>query len=164
MAVERIDPARTVVPRGRDGGTWTFHLEPLGGTTTRFIVRGRKQRNRTAPGLVWRYLTYELPHFVVERGMMLGIKARAERYGRDGSYLLQGSMRADGRTHFPCCSRSPVTTVQLVLSGGSRSGGTVRTTGRQSGGRGRRRGVVRTTDKGPFDHDQDDERDEGCRE
>jgi hypothetical protein len=47
--------------------------------TTRFIVRGRKPEPRTAIGFVVRYLTNELPHFVMERGMMLGIKTRAER-------------------------------------------------------------------------------------
>jgi len=47
--------------------------------TTRFTVRGRKPEPRTAIGYVVRYLTYELPHFVMERGTMLGMKTRAER-------------------------------------------------------------------------------------
>ncbi|WP_436926073.1 hypothetical protein [Halosimplex amylolyticum] len=79
MTVEHVDPGRTLVLRGHDGGTWTFHLDPKGEETTRFIVRGRKPRNRTAAGYVVRYLAYELPHFVMERGMMLGIKTRAEQ-------------------------------------------------------------------------------------
>jgi hypothetical protein len=84
MTVSRIDPGRTLVLRGHDGGTWTFHLDPIDGKTTRFVVRGRKPRTRTAVGYVSRYLAYELPHFVMERGMMRGIKARAERGNRDG--------------------------------------------------------------------------------
>ena len=79
MTVERVDPGRTLVLQGHDGGTWTFHLDSRGEETTRFIVRGRKPENRTAVGYVLRYLTYELPHFIMERGMMLGIKTRAER-------------------------------------------------------------------------------------
>jgi len=29
MTVEKVDPGRTLVLRGHDGGTWTFHLEPI---------------------------------------------------------------------------------------------------------------------------------------
>lgn len=79
MTVERIDPGRTVVLRGFDGGTWTFHLNPADETTTRLLVRGRTPRGMSLFGRVARYLTYELPHFVMERGMMRGIQARAER-------------------------------------------------------------------------------------
>lgn len=79
MTVERIDPGRTLVLQGHDGGTWTFHLDPIDDETTRFLVRGRKPETRTAIGYALRYLTYELPHFIMERGMMLGIKTRAER-------------------------------------------------------------------------------------
>jgi hypothetical protein len=79
MTVERIDPDQTLVLQGHDGGTWTFHLDPIDDETTRLIVRGRKPKNRTAIGYVLRYLTYELPHFIMERGMMLGIQTRAER-------------------------------------------------------------------------------------
>jgi hypothetical protein len=82
MTVARIDPGRTLVLRGHDGGTWTFHLDPIDGRTTRFVVRGRKPENRTAVGFLLRYLAYELPHFVMERGMMRGIAVRAERVGR----------------------------------------------------------------------------------
>jgi hypothetical protein len=83
MKVEAIDPGRTLVLVGHDGGTWTFHLEPRDEETTRFIVRGRTPK-QTRCGRVVRYLAYELPHFVMERGMMRGIKARAERAGRAG--------------------------------------------------------------------------------
>jgi len=83
MTVERVDPGRTLVLQGHDGGTWTFHLDPIDEETTRFIVRGRKPRNRTAVGYAGRYLAYELPHFVMERGLMVGIQTRAERRRRD---------------------------------------------------------------------------------
>lgn len=83
MTVARIEPGRSLVLQGHDGGTWTFHLEPIDEETTRFIVRGRKPMNRTFVGYLLRYLTYELPHFIMERGMMRGIEARAECNGRD---------------------------------------------------------------------------------
>lgn len=82
MTVEQIDPGETLVLQGHDGGTWTFHLVPVQEQRTRFIVRGRKPTNKTTVGFIVRYLTYELPHFVMERGMMLGIKTRAESGGR----------------------------------------------------------------------------------
>jgi hypothetical protein len=83
MAVERVDPGRTLVLRGHDGGTWAFHLDPIADGTTRLIVRGRTPQ-QSLLGRVLRYLAYELPHFVMERGMMHGIKTRAERTGRIG--------------------------------------------------------------------------------
>ena len=82
MTVKYIDRGRTLVLQGHDGGTWTFHIAPIDEETTRFIVRGRKPATRTAVGYLLRYVTYELPHFVMERGMMLGIKRRAERRRR----------------------------------------------------------------------------------
>ncbi|TYL37826.1 hypothetical protein CV102_13900 [Natronococcus pandeyae] len=85
MTVRRIEPDRTLVLQGHDGGTWTFHLDPVNEETTRFIVRGRKPKTRTVLGYVLRYLAYELPHFIMERGLMRGIKGRAERLGQDKS-------------------------------------------------------------------------------
>jgi hypothetical protein len=79
MTVERIVPGPSLVLRGHDGGTWTFRLDPIDRKTTRFLVRGRKPETRTTPGYVARYVAYELPHFVMERGTVLGVKARAER-------------------------------------------------------------------------------------
>ena len=86
MTVEKVDPGRTLVLRGHDGGTWTFHLEPRDDETTRFVVRGRAPQ-QSLLGRIVRYLAYELPHFVMERGMMRGIKTRAERTGRTGDDL-----------------------------------------------------------------------------
>jgi hypothetical protein len=85
MTVERIDPGRTLVLQGYDGGTWTFHLDSIDEKTTRFVVRGRTPANQSVVDRTVRYLVYELPHFVMERGMMRGIKARAERSDHAGS-------------------------------------------------------------------------------
>ena len=66
MTVETVDSGRTLVLRGHDGGTWTFHLEPIDDGATRFVVRGRTPQ-QSLLGRVVRYLAYELPHFVMER-------------------------------------------------------------------------------------------------
>ena len=87
LTVARIDEGRTLVLQGIDGGTWTFHLEPLGDDATRLLVRSRNVRPRRLRGLVAFHVLYELPHFVMERGMLRGVKERAERRrerGRDG--------------------------------------------------------------------------------
>lgn len=89
MTVERIEPGRTLVLQGYDGGTWTFHLDPIGAGTTRFVVRGRTPANQSVVDRAVRYLVYELPHFVMERGMMRGIKARAERPGHSGDAVSE---------------------------------------------------------------------------
>jgi hypothetical protein len=57
-----------------------FVLEPLENGKTRLIAR-------TRAGQTWKdallYLPWDLPHFVMERGMLLGIKKRAERLARE---------------------------------------------------------------------------------
>ncbi|QSQ25393.1 hypothetical protein JY651_10890 [Pyxidicoccus parkwayensis] len=59
--------------------SWAFVLEPVAGGRTRLLVRGRsgmeprRWMQRALAQLI------ELPHFVMERRMMLGLKARAER-------------------------------------------------------------------------------------
>jgi hypothetical protein len=54
----------------------TFFLEPIDEGRTRLIVRTRGRRTLSAliSNGVW-----ELPHFIMERGMLRGIKRRAER-------------------------------------------------------------------------------------
>jgi hypothetical protein len=53
-----------------------FILEPMEGGRTRLIAR-------TRAGQTWKdallYAPIDLPHFIMERGMLLGIKKRAER-------------------------------------------------------------------------------------
>jgi len=57
-------------------GWGAFVLEPAGAQRTRLIARGRTPRG--AASLV-NALLMEIPHFVMERKMLLGIKERAER-------------------------------------------------------------------------------------
>lgn len=56
--------------------TWGFVLEPIDEHRTRLIARSRVQRG--LPSLAYA-IFIELPHFIMERKMLLGIKERAER-------------------------------------------------------------------------------------
>lgn len=56
-------------------GWGVFTLRPAGPAQTRLLVRGRIRRG--APTMTYRP-TLAIPHFVMERRMLLGIKARAE--------------------------------------------------------------------------------------
>jgi hypothetical protein len=70
--VTRFEPGRLLAL-----GDWgAFVLEPLGAGRTRLLARGRTPRGLAA--LVY-VLLVELPHFVMERRMLLGIKDRVER-------------------------------------------------------------------------------------
>ena len=71
-----IEPERVMVLKGG----WTFFLQPLDAQTTRFIVRYASfpvKGNLSAA--LYYYPIFEPAHFVMESGMMLGIKQRAER-------------------------------------------------------------------------------------
>lgn len=74
LTLARFEPDRLY---GFEGG-WYFVLEP-DDTGTRLIARGRVPRGiaSIAYGIL-----LELPHFVMERKMLLGIKERAERTRR----------------------------------------------------------------------------------
>jgi hypothetical protein len=61
-------------------GWGAFVIEPLGEGMTRLIVRSR---GPGAWGRLAHYLFWEPAHFVMERRMLLGIKARAELRARD---------------------------------------------------------------------------------
>jgi hypothetical protein len=65
----------------RDGvlalkGWGAFVVEPREGERTRLLARGRTARG---PAVILNALLIEIPHFVMERKMLLGIKRRAER-------------------------------------------------------------------------------------
>lgn len=67
--VAAIEPQRALV---LDGG-WTFYLEPVGENSTRLIVRYFCKDNP-----IYYFTLFEPAHFLMESGMMLGLKARAE--------------------------------------------------------------------------------------
>jgi hypothetical protein len=68
----RFEPHRSYA---FDGG-WYFALERAPGDRTRLFARSRVRRG--VPSLAYA-IFIELPHFIMERKMLLGIKRRAER-------------------------------------------------------------------------------------
>lgn len=76
LKVTRFEPNRALVMDG-----WgAFVIEPINGCRTRLISRSRVPHG-------WAALAYalllEIPHFVMQRKMLLGIKERAERAARE---------------------------------------------------------------------------------
>ena len=59
-------------------GTWAFVVEPVDGRTSQLIVRGRARGSLGLLGAAFERSIFEPLHFVMERKMMEGIKARAE--------------------------------------------------------------------------------------
>jgi hypothetical protein len=67
-----IDPGRSLVIEG-----WgTYALEPIDANSTRLIARARQPRGWPT---VWYALLIEIPHFIMERKMLLRLRDRAER-------------------------------------------------------------------------------------
>ena len=58
--------------------TWSFYLEPCDEHTTRLIVRSRGAWHRNVGSILMWSVLMEPLHFIMERKMLLGIKARAE--------------------------------------------------------------------------------------
>jgi hypothetical protein len=67
----------------------TIVLEPVGGGRTRLLVRGRMPGGLLAAAYA---ALLELPHFIMERRMLLGIKERAER-----AWTMEGADRHASR-------------------------------------------------------------------
>ena len=89
MVVVRLDSGRAMVlgSPGMAGnltdqpaeGTWSFIVEPVDTTTTRLILRGRSGPKRTFSARFWNHVFWEPAHFIMERKMMVTIKALAEQ-------------------------------------------------------------------------------------
>jgi hypothetical protein len=91
LVVARFEPGRTMVlvtPNDaealRHGGraqefVWSFTLEPIDERTTRLICHSNGGGRGGWTSKVAERLFWEPAHFVMERGMMVGIKERAER-------------------------------------------------------------------------------------
>ena len=77
MKLLRFDPGRALALE-----RWYLALEPDGPGGTRVYARSRTPRGAATLGYV---LLFELPHFVMEREMLLGIKTRAETRHREQS-------------------------------------------------------------------------------
>lgn len=97
MTVVQLDKPQTMVIRtgapgeppqgpgdffkGEIAGTWAFIVRPLDPTTSRLIVRLRVAWRPTVAARLAAAALLEPAHFIMERGMMLGIKKRAEAAG-----------------------------------------------------------------------------------
>jgi hypothetical protein len=80
----RVDPGRALVIE--HWGTYT--VRPLDAGTSRLIARARHPRGW---GVLAYLLTTEIPHFIMERQMLLGIKRRAERNAAEATLRPLGS-------------------------------------------------------------------------
>lgn len=89
LPVVYLEPGRTLVLGSNmdEPGTWGFYLKPVDERTTRLIIRGRSRIRSGPVSWIGHYILFEPAHFIMERKMLLGIKARAE-----------------GK-HFPCSRR-----------------------------------------------------------
>lgn len=82
VEVAAIEPKRAIVLK-----PWgAFVLQPIDEKTTRMIIRSqgdyeRDLNNAVLNFVLWRVF-YEPAHFIMERKMLLGIKARAEKLAR----------------------------------------------------------------------------------
>ena len=83
--VAAIEPGHAIVLKG-----WgAFILQKIDERTTRLIIRSQGDydpdlRNAVLNFLLWR-VVFEPAHFIMERKMLLGIKARAEKLTRERS-------------------------------------------------------------------------------
>ncbi len=68
--------------KGEIAASWAFVVEPLSATSCRLLIRWRACWRETVPAAFARAFLLEPAHFVMERGMLRGIRARAERAAR----------------------------------------------------------------------------------
>lgn len=74
LDVVAFEPQRAIV---LEGG-WTFALRPLDEHRTRLLLRSRSK----GWAVLFSALLLDIPHFIMEVGMMRGLKQRAERAAR----------------------------------------------------------------------------------
>ena len=65
--------------RGEMAWSWGFYLEPAGPAESRLIIRSRASWRRTWPAAFAQAFGLEPAHFIMEEGMLRGIRDRAER-------------------------------------------------------------------------------------
>lgn len=88
IPVAEVEAGHYLILGAHGRGSWAFVIKPMPGDRTRFVVRGRSGytfpdlKLRPLNALYWRGI-YEPLHFIMERGMMLGLKQRAETAWRE---------------------------------------------------------------------------------
>ncbi len=83
VRVAAIEPGRALVVTGQGADTGAWILAPIDARTTRLIVRERNGEAGVGSvarvtGSVIRSQTWDPTHFVMQHGMLVGLKARAE--------------------------------------------------------------------------------------
>lgn len=66
---------------------WTWVVEPVGEGTPQLIVRYHFPIGSSLGGKVFSYAWFEPAHFVMEAGMMMGLKQRMEAAGQAGASI-----------------------------------------------------------------------------
>ena len=85
LTVDRVAPGRALVLRDPAWpSVWSFHLVPCGPHSCRLISRGRAPRRSGARAVLEGLM--EPVQLVMTRGMLLGIKRRAESVAAVGTY------------------------------------------------------------------------------
>jgi len=86
MVVTQVEPNNCLVWRLLNpskhrpaDATWAFVTRPIDRTDSRLIQRFRFGVGPRLVGTIFYTALIEIPHFVMERKMLLGIRARAER-------------------------------------------------------------------------------------
>jgi hypothetical protein len=99
LTVVELDPPRAFVVRtggpdeapapagdffkGEIAASWAFVVEPVTSTSCRLLIRWRASWRETVPAAFARAFLLEPAHFVMERGMLRGVRTRAERAARE---------------------------------------------------------------------------------
>jgi hypothetical protein len=78
LGVDLQNARKRRVVHGYDA-TWAFLIRPVGSMHTRLIQRFRFGTGPQLLGTMFYTALIEIPHFVMERKMLLGIRAGAER-------------------------------------------------------------------------------------
>jgi hypothetical protein len=95
LPVTRFERGRAIALEG-----WgSFELEPLPGDRTRLVARGERPRGAA---LAYYVLLVQLPHFVMERKMLLGIKQRVEAARLSSSSWSAATQTSSSSTSTGC--------------------------------------------------------------
>jgi hypothetical protein len=82
--------------------TWSFSVRPVGDNATRLVVRTRAAFTPRLLCLPASILVLEPVHFFMERGMLLGIKQRAERLSSGAAQIARVRSHVEGDASDEC--------------------------------------------------------------
>jgi hypothetical protein len=111
LTVALLEPERALVLQSRDiatgepvtpgayfgnglAVTWAFIVQPADERRTRLIVRFRSAWQPSLGATLFQHLLLEPAHFIMERGMLLGIRQRAEGSGVAGTETAASRLAA----------------------------------------------------------------------